>query len=150
MRASRRVAITVISLAALLLGACATSSTSGTASGESGTTGTSQTPDPATTVPETESTDVPPWPDLPIPSGAPTVPTDPSPKNLVLGIIEQVGSGPCYTVTKEDGNVFALVGGTGTYTVGTLIRAWFSTSPAIQSASCEGVPVRITKIEVVG
>lgn len=148
MRASRTVAITVLSLAALLLGACATSSTSGSAAGES-TTGTSPIPDPNATDPATEPTDVPPWPDLPIPSGAPTVPTDPSPTNFVLGLIDEVGSGPCYTVTKEDGATFALVGGNGTYTVGTLIRAWFSTSPAIQSASCEGLPVTIVKIEVV-
>ncbi len=136
------------SLAVLPLGACAQPSSPGAAPGATGSTATTT---PTTTTPNTTTPTEPTEPTvLPVPSGAPTVPTDPSPKDRVAGRISQVGSGPCYTVMNDDGIAYALVGGTGpTLAAGTWVRATFGPAPA-GPASCPGKPVTIVKIEVIG
>ena len=147
MRAFRGVAVALTSLAVLPLWACAQPSSSGSAAGETGATATTT---PTTTRRRPTTPSEPTEPNLPVPSGAPTVPTDPSPKDSVAGRISQVGSGPCYTVANNDGVAYALVGGNGpTLTVGTWVRVTFGPPPA-GPASCPGKPVTIVKLEVIG
>ena len=152
MRASLALAAALTAIAVLPLAACAEPSARGLATDESepsaaGTPTTAAiTPTAATTTPtsinQTE-------PNLPVPSGAPSVPTDPYPLDRVAGQISQVGSGPCYTVMNDDGVSFALVGGTGpALAAGTWVRATFGPAPAAPP-SCPGRPVTIVKIEVI-
>ena len=151
MRAVRGVVITLTSLAGVTLGACGQPSP-GTDESKPAAAGTPASSPPAMTTPTTVATNSSPQPEpnLPVPSGAPSVPTDPYPLNLVAGRISQVGSGPCYTVVNDDGIVFALVGGTGpTLAAGTWVRVTFGPAPA-GPPSCPGKPVTIVKIEVIG
>jgi hypothetical protein len=151
MQAARGVVIT-LSLAVVTLGACGEPSSHATDASKPAVAGTPTTTTPATTTPTTVTTTSTSQtePNLPVPSGAPSVPSDPYPLNLVAGQISQVGSGPCYTVVNDDGIAFALVGGTGpTLAAGTWVRVTFGPAPA-KPASCPGKPVTIVKVEVIG
>jgi hypothetical protein len=157
MRASLPVAATLTTIAVLSLGACAQPSSRGLATDESGpaaagtpTTTTSITTTPTTVTSTTPAATTQTEPNLPVPSGAPSVPTDPYPLDRVAGRISQVGSGPCYTVVNDDGVAFALVGGTDpALAAGTWVRVTFRPEAA-GPASCPGKPVTIVKIEVIG
>jgi hypothetical protein len=151
MRASLAVA-TLAAIAVLPLGACAQTSPRGVATDENepAATGTPTSTTPTTVTTTTPATTTQSEPNLPVPSGAPSVPTDPSPLNLVAGRISQVSSGPCYTVVNDDGIAFALVGGNGpTLAAGTWVRVTFGPAPA-GTPSCPGKPVTIVKIEIIG
>jgi hypothetical protein len=151
MRASLAVAATLAAIAVLPLGACAQPAARDLATDESEpAAGTSATTPPTTVTTTGPASTTETEPNLPVPSGAPSVPTDPSPLNVVAGRISQVTSGPCYTVVNDDGIAFALVGGSGpTLTAGTWVRVTFGPSPK-SSASCPGRPVTIVKIEIIG
>jgi hypothetical protein len=149
MRASLAVAVTA---GVLALGACAQPSSRDSATDESepvaGATPSATNPTTVTSTTPTSTRQT--EPNLPVPSGAPSVPTDPHPLNVVAGRISQVGSGPCYTVVNDDGVAFALVGGPGpTLAAGTWVRVTFGPAPA-GPPSCAGKPVTIVKIEVIG
>ena len=144
-------AAALAAIAVLPLAACAQPSSRGQAADETAPAGAGT---PTTTPPTTVTTSTPrsttqTEPNLPVPSGAPSVPTDPHPLNVVAGSISQVGSGPCYTVVNDDGVAFALVGGSGpTLAAGTWVRVTFGPAPAAPP-SCPGRPVTIVKIEVI-
>jgi hypothetical protein len=97
----------------------------------------------------TTGTPTPTWPTLPVPSGAPSTPTDLVPTDRVAGSISQVGSGPCYTVVNEDGVSYALVGHSGpTLSVGTWVRVTIGPAPS-GPVSCPGKPVTVVKLEII-
>ena len=53
-----------------------------------------------------------PPPTLKPPSEPPKSPTDPSPRDLVVGRVISGGSGPCYRVETDDGKLYAVFSAT--------------------------------------
>lgn len=85
------------------------------------------------------------------PPGAPRTPSDLTPTTILVGTITTDSDGSCYTLFTDDGDRYALVGGDGRPLArGTIVRVKISNAAPPASASCEGTPVMIGTLEVMG
>ena len=91
-----------------------------------------------------------PPPTLKPPSGPPKSPTDPRPRDLVVGRVISGSAGPCYGVETDNGKVYAVYSTTaGELAVGTTVRV--TTGPPPTDVDCgDGEPVTGKRIDVVG
>jgi hypothetical protein len=91
-----------------------------------------------------------PPPTLKPPSGPPKSPTDPRPRDVVVGRVVSDSSGPCYSVETDDGKLYAVHSTTtGELAAGTTVR--ITTGPAPAGVDCgKGAPVSGRRIDVVG
>ena len=93
-----------------------------------------------------------PWTSPLQPRRPPRSPSDPHPRNIVVGVILEASQGPCYRLRTDDGADCQLHGGTGERlergaVVRAVIEAW--ADPRAGTACCPASPGRLVRIEQV-